>query len=361
MKTSGMIFLIAAGAGFLWPLSGWAAASKPAAEHPAPEKGANAAKPVDNDSTRGFIMEMNDNANVDLRAGMDRRYSLSPGLLLNRQRRPYHGLQLSLCFNHAAALWGGQIDLLGNSVRGPLDGFQFSAIGNLAGDSAHGIQMAPVMNIANGTLKGGQVTAGMNAARDVQGAQLAAILNTARDVDGCQIGLVNLSRDIRNGIPFGLVNYSHTGLHSLNLWTDESGFQHVGLLSGSRNFYTYLSAGGDWAASGRALALGAGMGGQIPLGPWFGAADLGVTAIRYDYDFQRNVPDFYGKAPELYKLTLTAGRKLVPYVSAYAGLSMNVFWDQNDGLSFPIGHYQNKWADDVYAWPGLSLGLRLGR
>ncbi|MEO7776609.1 MAG: hypothetical protein ABIY63_03705, partial [Fibrobacteria bacterium] len=476
------------------------------------ETGAATATLIDNDSTRGFGMSMSDQVDLNMRAGMDRSYSLSLGLLLNRQKGPYHGLQLSFFFNQADALWGGQIDLFGNLVRGPLDGFQLSVLGNLALDSVHGLQLTPLVNVAKGSVTGGQgasvlniaagpvqggqgagllnvsgdsvsggqgagilniaagpvkggqgagivnaaagplkggqgagvlnVVAGdvkggqgagvlnaawgsvrggqgagvtnlawgpvhgaqvagvlnvakgvegaqvagvlnasagtrgaqvagvanlavgdvkgaqtagvMNAARDVKGAQVAAVFNAARDVNGSQIGLVNVSHDIRNGIPFGLINYSHTGLHSVNIWSDELGFQHVGLLSGSRNFYTYLSAGDEVLTSGHALALGAGMGVQVPFGPWFGAADLGVTDIHYDYDFD-------GHGPELYNLTLTAGRQLFPYVSVFAGLSWNVFWTQGDGLSLPIGGYQNKWADDVYVWPGLRLGLRLGR
>jgi hypothetical protein len=440
-------------------------------------KGGREAAGTGSDSTGGFAMEINDHVDVDVYRGMDRNYTFSLGFLLNRQSRPFHGLQLALFFNHASALWGGQMAVLGNSAHGPMEGFQLSAIGNMVWDSAHGLQLAPIMNIAKGPVsggqgsavfnvagglsggqgaavmnisagdvsggqgagvinvaggmhggqgagvmniawgpthggqaagvinvtksveggqaagvanmawgrvnggqaaavlnvaegveggqvsavanlslgdvKGGQVTAVVNAARDVKGAQVTAVLNAARNVDGCQVGLVNISHDIRNGIPFGLINYSHTGLHSANVWADELGFQHFTLVSGSRNFYTYLSAGDKLLSSGRALALGAGLGVQVPRGRWFGAADLGVTDFHYHYDFS-------GSGPELYRLRLSAGRALIPYVSAFGGLSLNVFWDQTDGLSFPVGGYQAKIASDVYAWPGLYLGLRFG-
>ncbi|HKP94146.1 MAG TPA: caspase family protein [Fibrobacteria bacterium] len=386
---------------------------------------------ADTDSGRGFGMEINDHVDLGFRGGMDRRYTLSLGFLLNRQPQPFHGLQLALFFTHAATLWGGQISVFGNSVGGPMEGFQISAIGNVATDSTHGLQLAPITNIAKGSVtggqgaavlnvagalrggqgagvgnvawgfvnggqaaavfnaakgvqggqvaavanvslgnvkggqvsavlnaardvKGGQVTAVANAARDVEGAQVAAVLNAARDVNGSQVGLVNISHDIRNGIPFGLINYSHTGLHSANLWADELGFQHVELLSGSRTFYTYLSAGDRVVASGKALALGAGLGVQVPRGRWFGAADLGVTDFHFNYDFD-------GNGPALYRLRLRAGRELIPFVSVFGGLSGNVFWDRGDGTAFPAGEYQAKLASDVYAWPGFYLGLRLGR
>jgi hypothetical protein len=469
------------------------------------EKGGEA----DSVSGGGVAMEISDQVDLDMHAGMDRNYTLSLGILLNRQPKPFHGLQLALFFNHAAALWGGQLSVLGNSVGGPMDGFQASAIGNIVLDSVQGLQLAPILNVSKGAVAGGQgtavlnisgnvtggqgagvaslafgdvaggqgsavlnvskalrggqgsgvaniawgpvdggqgagvaniargrvhggqgagvlnlsagvkgaqaagvanisagdidgaqvsavlnaggsvrgaqvtavgnlafgdvrgaqvsavlngagdvkgaqVTAVANAARDVRGAQVSAVANVARDVDGCQVGLVNISRDIRNGIPFGLVNYSHTGLHNANAWADELGFQHVALLSGSRDFYTYFSVGDKLLSSEKALALGAGMGVQVPRGPWYYAGDLSVTDIHYDYDFD-------GGGPELYRLRLVAGRNLLPLLSVFGGVSGNVFWDQGDGVSFPAGEYQAKLASDAYAWPGLFAGLRFGK
>ncbi|MDB5106483.1 MAG: hypothetical protein JWP91_4172 [Fibrobacteres bacterium] len=431
---------------------------------------------------------------IDMRAGMDAKYALSVGLILNRQQRPFHGLQLALFFNHASmALWGGQVSVFGNFGRdsvqgaqtsvfintasGGIKGFQGAAILNVAkgvtggqgsavanvdygdlkggqgaavlnvarnvrggqgaavanfaigsvtggqgaavgnfasgsvkggqgaavfniGGEVEGGQGAGVINIAAGHMRGGQgagvlnvargveggqaagvlnlsfgdvegaqvaavlnagrnvrgtqASAVLNAARDVKGAQVSAVLNAARDVDGCQVGLVNISRDIRNGIPFGLINYSHTGLHSANVWMDELGFQHFTLLSGSRGFYTYLSAGEKLTVSRNVLILGAGMGGQIPIGRGYAAADMGV------YDLHDNL-DFDGPGPELYRLRVMAGRNLLRYLSVFGGLSLNAFWHQGgDATAFPVGGYELKVGDEVYGWPGLVAGIRIG-
>jgi hypothetical protein len=180
------------------------------------------------------------------------------------------------------------------------------------------------------------------------------VLNAAHDVDGCQVGLINISRDIRNGIPFGLINYSRTGLHSANVWMDELGFQHFTLLSGSRNFYTYLSAGEKLTVDRNVLILGAGMGVQVPVGSGFAAADMGV------YDLHDNL-DFDGPGPELYRLRLQAGRNVLRFLSVFGGLSLNAFWHQgNDAKAFPVGGYESKLADEVYGWPGLIAGIRIG-
>ena len=239
-----------------------------------------------------------------------------------------------------------------NVARG-VKGGQAAGVLNVSLGNVEGGQAAAVLNAA-ADVRGAQVSAVLNAARNVKGAQVTAVLNAARDVDGFQIGLVNVSRDIRNGIPIGLINYSHTGLHSANVWLDELGFQHFTLLSGSRNFYTYFSAGEKLAVERNVLILGAGMGLQKAMGKGYAAADLGV------YDLHDNL-DFDGPGPELYRLRLQAGRNLLPYLSVFGGLSLTAFWHQGrDAKAFPMGGYQVKVADEVFAWPGFIAGLRIG-
>lgn len=295
-----------------------------------------------------------------------------------------HGGQGSAVLNVAGAVHGGQGTAVLNIAGGDVNGGQGAGVANIAAGKVKGGQGAAVMNVARGVkggqaaavmnvslggvegaqvsavlnaagdVRGAQATAVVNAARDVKGAQVAAVLNAARDVDGFQIGLVNVSRDIRNGVPIGLINYSHTGLHSANVWLDELGFQHFTLLSGSRHFYTYFSAGEKLAVERDVLILGAGMGLQKAMGKGYAAADLGV------YDLHDKL-DFDGPGPELYRLRVQAGRNLLPYVSVFGGLSLNAFWRQgDDAKSFPMGGYQIKVADEVFAWPGFIAGLRIG-
>jgi hypothetical protein len=173
-------------------------------------------------------------------------------------------------------------------------------------------------------------------------------------VDGWQFGVCNVSHDIRGGQPVGLFNYSHTGHHSLNLSTDELGFQTATLLSGGRTFYTYFSAGEKLQSKGSQMSLGAGLGAQHPFGPWFGAADLGTVNFHYDYDFDN-------AGPELYGLKLTAGRALLPFVSAFGGVSVNAYWhQQGEPPTLPWGDYRMHLGGSVYGWPGLFVGLRIG-
>src|SRR5690606_15732842 len=84
---------------------------------------------TDSAGAGGYSMEINDQLDVGIPVGMDRDYTFSVGFFLNQQRKPFHGMQLALFFNHAtAALWGGQISVLGNMTHGDMEGFQAAAI-----------------------------------------------------------------------------------------------------------------------------------------------------------------------------------------------------------------------------------------
>jgi hypothetical protein len=406
---------------------------------------------------------------VDIPAGKDSRYMLSLGFLLNRQREPFHGLQLTLFFNHAdAGVHGGQVSAFGNINEGKLRGAQFSPIGSILLDSLHGVQVAGLFNFAldggvgaqgagifnvSGAMRGGQgagtfnvsrglrggqgagianlnlgrtrggqgagvfnlslgleggmgggvanfnlgpgkggmgagilnVTGSMeggmgagilnfsagdvrgaqgagilNAARNVTGAQVSAILNVARDVEGLQIGLVNISRDYRKGMPIGLVNYSHTGLHSLNVWADEMGYQHATALSGTRHAYTYLSIGRKSISDRNLVALGLGLGFQRSFGAWAGSADLGAFHLIEDWDFDTGESH---DAPELYRLRLQGIKELLPYVSVFGGASLNYLWNHSgrDGHGPWWDGLRTEVFEDQSVWPGLFAGIRLGR
>lgn len=399
----------------------------------------------------GLAVDVQDQ--VDIPAGRHGKGTLSLGFLLNRQRQPFQGIQLTLFFNQASkSVQGGQASVFGNLAQGPLTGGQLSAIGNIALDtlkggqgagtfnfaleggrggmgagtfnvagdliggmgagvanfgmgSVQGGQGAGVLNVANGLqggqgagvlnlnfgpAKGGQgagvmnVTGGMvggqgagvanlafgdvsggqgagvfNVARNVKGAQVAACLNIARDVEGFQIGLVNISRDFKRGLPIGLLNYSHTGLHSLNLWTDELGYQHSTFASGTRSYYTYYSIGKKLASERNLIALGLGIGFQRPFGANHLAADLGAYQLIEDWDFDH---DESADAPELYRLRLQAGRELIPYVTVFGGVSLNYLWNLSDRAdNLPWEDYPVEPFKGIYTWPGLFAGIRLWR
>jgi len=405
----------------------------------------SAAAETGRDSTAGFAVSYSDQ--VDLHAGMNPRYSLSLGLLVNHQSQPFHGLQLAFLGNYASQrVWGSQIGLFGNVVGDSLDGAQASVFLNLAGgtsgfqgapimniakgmtgwqgsaianinygnlkgfqgsavlnvsravvgsqgsavlnvaagsvrgvqgtavlnvaDSVRGAQVAGVVNVAAGPAHGAQVAGVLNVARGMEGAQIAGVsnisfgdakgaqvspvLNVARDVRGCQVGVVNISRDIQNGIPIGLFNYSHTGLHSVNLWADEQGFQLITLQSGSRHFYTFYTAGEKLTVDRDVLILGGGFGGQYSLRQYYAATDFGFYTLHDNLHFG-------GMEPFQFRLRALAGYPLLPYLSAFGGVSLNVLWKfDRDGNAFPIGDYQWEMRKDLFGWPGLFAGLRVG-
>ncbi len=446
----------------------------------------DAASTDDTSSASGLRLDLNDQ--IDVPTGLPEDFTVSLGFFLNRQSKPFHGLQLAIFLPYATDfIKGGQISAMGNYAGKHLQGFQAAAIGNMLLGSVEGVQAAGTFNIAGGKVSGGQgagtfnfcksvdggqgagvmnmvaedfdggqgagvvnfvggtfkgiqaagvlntvggsfsggqgagvlnvvgdslrggqgagvanVVVGklsggqgagvlnyshgfngaqfagvsnlsigdsrgtqmagvFNLTRNITGLQAAGVVNVARDVKGCQIGLVNISRDIQGGIPIGLINYSHTGLHSINFWADESGYLHTTLMSGSRNFYTSFSIGARPQYSPLTEALGVGAGIQIPINSWFAAADVNAYTFLTNWEWPDAHDDVAG-SPELYRLRLLAGREVLPYVSLFGGVSANYLWNHSGRKSaFPWGDYQREVDEDHYVWPGFFAGLRIGQ
>ncbi len=338
----------------------------------------------------GFKVALSDNRNVDI--DMGEGYSLSLGLFANTQKESFRGLQFAWLVNQAQQRAGSQISLVGNLAMQDLQGWQATGTVNWSVGAVHGGQVAGALNIAPqvrgwqiagstnivGNIRGWQIASGSNIARQVKGVQLGA-LNIADKVDGWQVGLINLSGDISGGQPLGLINYSRTGLFNVNAWRDETGLNGFALSSGSRTFYTSLSFGFFEKAGQRHWATGLGLGLQKMRGALFSALELNQYRITRDVDGGNyrigvavNPPnvevDLGDPKSENYltRLRLMAGWKLFDYfsggVSLVGGLSLNVLWSEGgERLVEPQFGRVQEMGDDVFFWPGFSVGLRLGR
>jgi hypothetical protein len=240
-----------------------------------------------------------------------------------------------------------------------------------------GWQVAGSSNIV-GDIRGWQVASGSNIARRVKGGQFGA-LNIASTVEGWQIGMINLSGDISGGQPLGLINYSRTGLFNVNAWRDETGLNGFALSSGSRTFYTSLSVGFFEDSGQRHWATGLGLGLQKTQGAFFSALELNQYRITRDVDGGNyriavgvNPPNVEVEVgdpkPENYltRLRLMGGWKLpggfAGGLSIVGGLSLNMLWTEGgEHLVEPQYGSVREMADDIFFWPGFSIGLRLGR
>ena len=338
----------------------------------------------------GLKVALSENNNVDI--DMGEGYNLSLGLFANTQEEAFRGLQFAWLVNQAKARAGSQISLVGNLAIKDLQGWQATGTVNWSVGAVQGGQVAGALNIAPqvrgwqvagssnivGDIRGWQVASGSNIARRVKGGQFGA-LNIASTVEGWQIGMINLSGDISGGQPLGLINYSRTGLFNVNAWRDETGLNGFALSSGSRTFYTSLSVGVFEDSGQRHWATGLGLGLQKTQGAFFSALELNQYRITRDVDGGNyriavgvNPPNVEVEVgdpkPENYltRLRLMGGWKLpggfAGGLSIVGGLSLNMLWTEGgEHLVEPQYGSVREMADDIFFWPGFSIGLRLGR
>lgn len=213
-----------------------------------------------------------------------------------------------------------------------------------------------LLNASGGDTRGVQICAGVNVARRLTGIQIG-LLNIGRTVKGSQIGLVNISRTI-DGVPIGLVNIVKTGRHHLDLWTTDTAALNVGLVLGSRTFYTTLALGLNPSRERTRLfaGFGAGLNFDLPsdffidinLFTWVSGGDLAKI--------HRQVPGV------LIKGRFMMGHNLTPALGFFAGLTGNLDIVQNrsggGSSEDPFTHGRARRANDATLSPGYVLGLR---
>ena len=167
---------------------------------------------------------------------------------------------------------GTQISGLGNIVSGDSRGAQVAGLANIAKGRANYGQIAGLGNIASGGFAGAQIAGGVNlAGADSAGAQIG-VVNIASHIAGTQVGLVNISDRI-DGVPVGLVNIEREGVHSFQIWAENTSSVCAGLAFGTRNIYNIASIGaalGDQSS----LETSLGVGGRLTIVPFFGALDV---------------------------------------------------------------------------------------
>ncbi|MDR1586644.1 MAG: caspase family protein [Treponema sp.] len=198
------------------------------------------------------------------------------------------GLQAAGIFSYA----GGEVTGWQSSgILGIGKGFtggQFSGIGNINLGNLNGVQAAGIFNFTPGGTNGVQLSAIANwTGGPFNGLQMGLVNIADEGGFGVQVGLVNISGDARS-VPIGLVNIAKGGILNPSIWLDSMGFMNLGFKSGSKYFYSHLSAGVREIPLGdsRLAVVGQdgdeenmvsriGLGGEIPLGRLF----LGIEAL----------------------------------------------------------------------------------
>ncbi|HEY0272385.1 MAG TPA: STN and carboxypeptidase regulatory-like domain-containing protein [Chitinophaga sp.] len=246
---------------------------------------------------------------------------------------------------------GVQLNGIGGFDRKSFSGVSASGIVNLTLRYANGLQMAGIMNIVKDSTRGMQLAGIGNQTRTrLQGVQMAAVFNYARRLQGLQVGLVNVA-DTSEGLSLGIVNYIHKGYHKLSVYATELMPLNVAFQSGTRGFYTVVSAGIDRGAS-KAFSTGFGIGHVF-----------GING-QLDLPCQLSCETFYLGSRQttaaLCRLEPSLQWQLSRKFGVFAGPSYSVCYSPQQGAegfkSLPV-RYATSYRDKVSGWFGFHAGI----
>jgi hypothetical protein len=279
---------------------------------------------------------------------------------------------------------GLQASNLVTLARGKVQGVQSSGMVAVGLADFAGLQSAGVTAVDTGAVTGVQASgvfnwadrieglqsSTANYAGSVSGVQVAVVNVTGGDVQGAQFGLVNLARNVK-GAQFGLVNLARTsdasvgllsvvedGTHDVELYATEFSLANAGLRLGGSRFYGLLVGGvqpGEREDVGEVRwTFGAGIGSRFDLGERF-RLDVDVLGQNvqygrpYDTDDGENV---------LGSLRATVAYRAAPWISVFAGPSLNVWAADEKNDDIDLGTDVGLW-NDSRAWVGFAAGVRL--
>lgn len=152
------------------------------------------------------------------------------------------GAQLAGFVNHAGTDFVGAQGAGFVNISNRTRGTQLSGFTNFTLFEMHGFQGSGFLNLA-GSVRGAQATGFLNMAKSVSGVQISGLLNVAKTVSGFQIGIVNVAQKVEKGATIGILNLVKEGLHEFALEANDVTPVHIAFRSGTRKFYSVLSAG----------------------------------------------------------------------------------------------------------------------
>jgi len=266
------------------------------------------------------------------------------------------GVQASGIFNHAGSYVRGvqaagiinftMGDVTGvqgagilNFARGDVERVQGAGIANFSGGNVHGLQAAGIINFAGGEVQGLQAAGIFNCAREMQGVQ-AGLVNINNGGKGAMFGLVNVSKS-EDTVSFGLVNIMKNGILHPSVYIDDMLFTNIGFRSGSKHFYTILSAGtrGDNSPGdifdrdgNRYFISRVGFGYEYSINKFFIDIDISAGNI-YMVNINGDNWNVYKDgdfSTQICQLRLTAGYKVFEHLGIFGGISYDYFYRWQD-------------------------------
>jgi len=297
--------------------------------------------------------------------------------------RLYTNFSLALGVSGYARLRGVDLSLGASWVQREMSGLQASVGLNYVGQRASGAQLAVGANVVAGQATGLQASSGYNHAGALRGVQLGLVgsareitggqiglLNIGGKVRGAQIGLINIGGKVRGSqiglinlaedsdAPVGLINLVKNGQHHLELWSSDTAPLNVGVKLGGRYVYSVLGVGLQPGEEKTRWMLGLGLGGHVPISRRF---FLEMDAVAWQINDDQAWTD---ELNILGKLRVIGGYSFARHFSVFAGATLNVLTTRvDDGADFGLIRGRRVTSDDaettVRIWPGFVAGMRI--
>jgi hypothetical protein len=260
---------------------------------------------------------------------------------------------------------GTQISMLANVSAREVRGSQVSLLANVATDDVERVQIAGSLNIARRA--SAQILADVNIAQHVRVIQVGCV-NIADTVDGTQLGFVNVANRL-DGMGIGFLTLAGNGLLHVDASVDETGMQRLAFASG-KGFFTSYSLGYTIGYGAHPYGFGMGAGyhqgfgkrlhaeaefhGSLVMDRHTRLEDLGdEDKMPGDDDWRHNLL-FQGK--------LRLGGNLFRGVGLFAGATYNALvFGKNERLVASWSEELTRTSRNAAFWPGLEVGIRLGR
>jgi len=316
----------------------------------------------------------------------DVRYAQLAGIF-NIVSGSVKGIQLAGVYNHVIdslkgvqaagfgnitgkSLKGLQIAGFFNKSSGGFQGVQLAGAINLAGQGSVGLQMSGVINRVAGTYRGVQLAGAVNivkkdmsatqiaglgnvGSRKVSGVQLGPF-NYARKLKGVQIGIINIA-DSSSGYSIGIFNFVKNGTGNVSAFTNDIVPLNISWKTGSRKFYSILTAGTATNPEEKAYTIGLGFGKAFRLHKRIGFTTEVLSQNVYAGTWEN--------APVIYRFQTALDLKLSKRLSLIAGPSFSCMQQKPIETvagykQFPPKAYANfSMGKEVSGWMGWQAGV----
>lgn len=260
----------------------------------------------------------------------------------------------------------GQASLLANISGTPVEGGQYSFFMNVAVEEVKGTQLSGSVNFAKHAHN--QISLDLNLAKTVDGFQFSAV-NIADSVKGSQIGFLNVARNL-DGLSLAFLTFAGNGLFHLDASAEETGMSSLAFASG-KGLFTSYSFGFTPAEASHPYAFGMGFGYNHAIAKSYLEGEIRAHLVldRYterdeleDVHKGREIGDSDWRHNTLVQAKVRAGTRLFGSLGVFGGVSYNALATHgNERLMAPWTDELTHNSKEEFGWPGVEIGIRLGR